>query len=179
LDDSGTFGPALHRLGWREGRHKTRPAFVAAMIELVSHRPARLEVSRAIATSAVELPQVDLSILDKSQVSYCKEITMGLFDELKSVFLPGTPDPPDASRLKGESVTALAASLKSLAVGRRGWITLREAWHLFSPVDDQAEAFGELDDEGRKRLEDFAAEASYRSGFNYMPVEGRLYFTRN
>jgi hypothetical protein len=47
-------------------------------------------------------------------------------------------------------VTALAASLKSLRVGQRGWITLREAWHLFSPVDDEEEAFGELDDEGRE-----------------------------
>jgi hypothetical protein len=68
----------------------------------------------------------------------------------KACSTPGTPDPPDASRLKGESVTALAASLKSLRVGQRGWITLREAWHLFSPVDDEEEAFGELDDEGRE-----------------------------
>ena len=60
-------------------------------------------------------------------------------------------------------MTALAASLKSFRVGQRGWITLREAWHLFSPVDDEEEAFGELDDEGRKRLEDFVAAASYRS----------------
>jgi len=115
----------------------------------------------------------------KVKSSYCKSrYGMGLFDRLKDVFRPGTPDPPDALRLKGESVTALAASLKSLPVGQRGWITLREACHLFSPVNDEEEAFGELDDEGRKRLEDFAAEASHRSDFNYMPVEGRLYFKR-
>ena len=73
-------------------------------------------------------------------------------------------------------MTALAASLKSLRVGQRGWITLREAWHLFSPVDDEEEAFGELDDEGRKRLEDFVAAASYRSDFNYMPSRGVFAF---
>ena len=104
---------------------------------------------------------------------------MGLFDMLKGVFRPGTPNPPDVSRLKGESVTALVISLKSLTVGQQGWISLREAWRLFSPVDNEQEAFGELDNEGRKRLEDFAAEASHRCDFNYMPVEGRLYFTRN
>ena len=104
---------------------------------------------------------------------------MGLFDTLKGVFRPGTPNPADVSRLKGESVTALVISLKSLTVGQRGWISLREAWRLFSPVDNEQEAFGELDDEGRKQLEDFAAEASHRCDFNYMPVEGRLYFTRN
>jgi len=103
---------------------------------------------------------------------------MTLFDKLKGLFGPGTPDPPDAFRLEGASVTALAASLKSLTVDQRGWITLREAWHLFSPVDNEAEAFGELDDAGRKRLEDFAADAAHRSNFNFMPVEGRLYFTR-
>ena len=103
---------------------------------------------------------------------------MAMFDKLKDLFRPGSPDPPDAFRLDGESVAALAASLKYLPVGERGWITLREAWHLFSPALNQAEAFGELDDAGRKRLEDFAADAPHRSDFNFMPVEERLYFTR-
>jgi hypothetical protein len=75
-------------------------------------------------------------------------------------------------------VAALAASLKSLPVGERGWITFREAWRLFSPVLNEAEGFGELDDAGRKRLEDFAAQPPHRSDFNFMPVEARLYFTR-
>jgi len=103
---------------------------------------------------------------------------MALFDKLKALLGPPTPDPPDAFRLEGASVAALAASLKSLPVDERGWITLREAWHLFSPVQNEAEAFGELDDAGRKRLEEFAAEAPHRSDYNFMPVEGRLYFTR-
>jgi hypothetical protein len=54
-------------------------------------------------------------------------------------------DPGDAPRLSGKSVTALAASLGALPVGKRGWITLREASRLFSRVDDGEEAFGELD----------------------------------
>jgi hypothetical protein len=103
---------------------------------------------------------------------------MALIDKLKGLFGPGTAEPPDAFRLEGASVAALAASLKSLPVGERGWITLREAWHLFSPVQNEVEAFGELDDAGRKRLDDFAAEASHRSDFSFMPVEERLYFTR-
>ena len=101
---------------------------------------------------------------------------MALLDKLKGLFGPGTPDPPDAFRLEGASVAALAASLRSLPVDQRGWITLREAWHLFSPVENEAEAFGELDDAGRKRLDDFAA--SHRADINFMPLEGRLYFTR-
>jgi hypothetical protein len=87
-------------------------------------------------------------------------------------------DPLDAPRLTGESVNSLAASLGALPVGKRGWISLREASRLFSQADDEEEAFGELDGQGRKRLEEFAAENSHRSDFAYMPVEGRLYFTR-
>jgi hypothetical protein len=103
---------------------------------------------------------------------------MTLFDKLRGLFGLPTPEPPDAFRLEGAGVVALGASLKSLPVGERGWITLREAWRLFSPAQSEAEAFGELDDAGRKRLEDFAAEAPHRSDFSFMPVEGRLYFRR-
>src|SRR5262245_5672067 len=102
---------------------------------------------------------------------------MGLFDKLKGVLWPSTPDSPDAPRLKGESVNTLAGSLKALPVGARGWITLREAWRLSSRVDEE-EAFGELDGDGAKRLEEFAADATHRSDVAYMPIEGRLYFTR-
>jgi len=103
---------------------------------------------------------------------------MALFDKLKDLFRPDAPEPPDALRLNSESVTTLAHSLQSLPVGLRGWIPLRDAWRLFSPGVDEAEAFGERDEDGRKRLEDFAAQPSHRSDFSYMPIEGRLYFTR-
>lgn len=103
---------------------------------------------------------------------------MRLFDKLKGAFGANIPGPPDALRLRAESVNALAAALMTLRVGQRGWITFREAWRLFSRTSDQDEAFGELDDEGKKRLEEFAAEDSHRSDFAFMPVEGRLYFTR-
>jgi hypothetical protein len=103
---------------------------------------------------------------------------MGLFDKFKAVLRSSTPDPPDAPRLNGQSVNTLVASLKALPVGARGWITLREAWHLFSRVNDEQEAFGELDGDGAKRLEEFAADITHRSEVAHMPVEGRLYFTR-
>jgi hypothetical protein len=101
---------------------------------------------------------------------------MRWFDKLKGALRYSTPDPPDAPRLKGESVDTLAVSLKALPVGARGWITLREACHLFSRVNDEEEAFGELDGDGAKRLEEFAT--THRSDVAYMPVESRLYFTR-
>ena len=103
---------------------------------------------------------------------------MGWLDKLQDVLRSRTPDPPDAPRLRGESVNALATSLMLLPAGKRGWITLREAWHLFSRAEHQQEAFGELDKDGARRLEEFAAEAGHRSNVDYMPVEGRLYFTR-
>ena len=99
---------------------------------------------------------------------------MGLFDKLRGMLRSRNVDPLDAPRLSGESVNALAVSIAALPVGKRGWITLREASRLFSQVVDDEEAFGEQDDEGRKRLEEFAAENPYQSDFSYMPVEGRL-----
>jgi len=103
---------------------------------------------------------------------------MGLLDKLQALLRFNAPDPPDAPRLSGESVNALADSLRALSVGGRGWITLREAWHLFSRAEHQDEAFGELDKDGARQLEEFAAEDRHRSNVDYMPVEGRLYFTR-
>jgi hypothetical protein len=42
-------------------------------------------------------------------------------------------------------------------------------------MDDQY-AFGEMDDQGKSALASFAAE--HKSDFQFMPVEGRLYFIR-
>jgi len=74
------------------------------------------------------------------------------------------------------SESALASSLQRLPAGERGWITLAEAARLFSAAEP-AYAFGEMDDAGKLRLEQFSAE--HRCSPQFMPVEGRVYFTRN
>jgi hypothetical protein len=51
---------------------------------------------------------------------------------------------------------------------------MAEAAHLFS-AGDAAYAFGEMDDDGNRNLASFAA-ATLRHRFDFMPVEGRLYF---
>ncbi len=84
-------------------------------------------------------------------------------------------DDPDAPvRLDAASKPSLAASIRALAPGRRGWISMAEAAHLFS-VKDAAYAFGEMDDDGSRNLASFAATIP-RHRFDFMPVEGRLYF---
>ena len=55
---------------------------------------------------------------------------------------------------------------------------MRDAWHLFSRVNED-EAFGEMDAAGRKRLNEFAAYPTHRAEVSFMPIEGRVYFTRN
>ena len=101
---------------------------------------------------------------------------MGLGDVLKNFF--GTTDaaPPDELRLSATSESALASSLQRLLAGERGWITFAEAARLFSAAEP-AYAFGEMDDAGKLRLEQFSAE--HRSSPQFMPVEGRVYFMRN
>jgi hypothetical protein len=54
---------------------------------------------------------------------------------------------------------------------------MNEAAVLFSPKDNEY-AFGELDDEGKRDLASFAAE-NQCSRFEFMPVEGRLYFVHD
>ena len=102
---------------------------------------------------------------------------MGLFEQLRSTFSRGTTNPPDVRRLNASSESALAASVQSLPVGEKGWIALRDAWHLFSAVDEEY-AFGEMDEDGRRRLEEFAVNPMHHSAIDLMPVEGRVYFTR-
>ena len=52
---------------------------------------------------------------------------------------------------------------------------MKEAKHLFSEMDDQY-AFGEMDDNGKRNIESFAAHQN--SEFEFMPTEGRVYFNR-
>jgi hypothetical protein len=89
----------------------------------------------------------------------------------------GTSTPPDARRLNAVDELGLSASLRTLHVGERGWITPSEARDLFSTMDDQY-AFGEMDEQGKASLAAFAAQSEHRSTVDLRPVEGRVYFTR-
>ena len=80
-------------------------------------------------------------------------------------------------QLAAKSENELSASIQTLHPGEKGWITMRAAWRLFSRVDEEY-AFGEMDDHGKLRLEQFVAEATHRATVDFMPVEGRVYFTR-
>jgi hypothetical protein len=97
---------------------------------------------------------------------------MGIWETIKAVFAPN-----DAPRLRANNESELSASIRTLRVGERGWIALSEARSLFSQMDDQY-AFGEIDDEGKSNLAAFAAQTEHRSTFDFMPTEGRVYFTR-
>jgi hypothetical protein len=101
---------------------------------------------------------------------------MGLGDFLGKIFAASNPTPSDAPKLSGTSESALGSSVQRLPKDERGWITQAEAVHLFSNQDPQY-AFGELDEPGKARLEQFASQ--YRCTPDFMPAEGRLYFTRN
>jgi hypothetical protein len=86
-------------------------------------------------------------------------------------------EPTSPRRLQGSTKASLAASIKALPHGERGWITMNEAAALFSPKNNEY-AFGELDEEGKRGLASFAAETQ-RSRFEFMPAEGRLYFVHD
>jgi hypothetical protein len=100
---------------------------------------------------------------------------MGLLNFLKTLFRAPTP-PPGPRRLDGRSKAVLAASLKFLRDEEPGWITLPEAKTVFSPASD-AYAFGEIDEIGKANLAAFAADHGGLQ-FEFMPIEGRLYFMR-
>jgi hypothetical protein len=100
---------------------------------------------------------------------------MGPLDFLKALFsAPARQRGP--RRLDGRSKALLVASLKFLRDEEPGWITLPEAKTLFSPASD-AYAFGEIDEVGKANLAAFAADQGGLQ-FEFMPIEGRLYFMR-
>jgi hypothetical protein len=102
---------------------------------------------------------------------------MSLWDRWKSLLLQGSPSAPSARRLDGRSKTLLAASIKALPYETPGWITNEEAKQLFSSMDYDY-AFGEMDEVGKGNIGDFAANVTPRCSFEFMPVEGRVYFMR-
>jgi hypothetical protein len=102
---------------------------------------------------------------------------MGLGDVMKKIF-GGSTDvtPADERQLAGASEAALGESLQKLPGGERGWITMAQAAALFSHAEGQY-AFGELDEDGKTRLAQFAAQ--YRSMPDFRPTEGRMYFKKS
>jgi hypothetical protein len=100
---------------------------------------------------------------------------MGIASLLGKLFGADATAPPDATKLDGTTEATLAHSLSALPSGERGWITFAEARSLFSTKGDQY-AFGETDDDGKRKIESFAAQ--HRAAINFMPVEERAYFVR-
>ena len=102
---------------------------------------------------------------------------MGLGDVMKKIFGGSTEaTPADEYQLAGTSEAALGASLQKLSRGERGWITMAQAAALFSHEEGQY-AFGELDEDGKTRLAQFAAR--YHSMPDFWPTEGRMYFKKS
>jgi hypothetical protein len=102
---------------------------------------------------------------------------MSLWTWWKSLLLQGSPGGPSAQRLDGRSKTLLAASIEKLPYETPGWITGKEAKQLFSRMGDEY-AFGEMDEGGKSNIAEFAARVTPRCSFEFMPVEGRVYFIR-
>jgi hypothetical protein len=100
---------------------------------------------------------------------------MGIGSIIRWLLSADATAPPDTTRLDGTSEAALARSLSALRAGERAWITFAEAASLFSA--ERAEyAFGELDKDGRNKIEAFAAQQ--RAAISFMPLEARVYFVR-
>jgi hypothetical protein len=83
--------------------------------------------------------------------------------------------PADICKLSAANKAALAGSIGTLPHGERGWITLPEAACIFSTQQTQY-AFGEMDREGKRRLDEFAAKC--KCEVQFVPTEGRVYFRR-
>jgi hypothetical protein len=100
---------------------------------------------------------------------------MGFADWVRSIFQNAAATPADIRKLSAANETALAGSIGNLPLGERGWIALPEAAFLFSTQRTQY-AFGEMDHEGKRRLDEFAAKC--KCEVQFVPTEGRVYFRR-
>src|SRR5262249_43188242 len=102
-------------------------------------------------------------------------LRVGIMSLIRKLFGAAATAPPDATKLDATTEATLARSFSALPPDEWGWITFAEAASLFSA--ERAEyAFGELDQDGREKIETFAAQ--HRAVINFMPVEGRVYFAR-
>jgi hypothetical protein len=100
---------------------------------------------------------------------------MGITSIIGKLFGADAAAPSDLMKLHGTTEAALARSVSALPPGELGWITFAEARTLFSTKDAEY-AFGETDDDGRRKIESFAAQ--HKAVFNFMPVEERVYFVK-
>jgi hypothetical protein len=100
---------------------------------------------------------------------------LGFGNWLKNILSPPGATPADFPRLSSLNQSELSSSLQTLPPGERGWIALQEAAHLFSTKQPEY-AFGEMDEEGSRQLAEFAAKC--KCDIQFMPMEGRIYFTR-
>jgi hypothetical protein len=100
---------------------------------------------------------------------------MSIVNWLRKIFGGAGAAPADIRRLSAASERDLSSSLRGLPRGGRGWIILSEATRLFS--NQQSEyAFGEMDEEGKLRISEFASECG--CDYQFMPAEGRVYFVK-
>jgi len=100
---------------------------------------------------------------------------MKIMNLIRWLFGADAAAPSDTMKLDGTTGATLARSLSALPSHERGWITFAEARILFS-TEGAHYAFGEMDQDGRRNIESFAAQ--HRSVINFMPVESRVYFVR-
>ena len=98
-----------------------------------------------------------------------------MFAWLRKILGSAKAVPADVRRLPAASERTLSSSLKNVPQGERGWIALSEAARLFSTEEPQY-AFGEMDDDGKRKIRVFAAAC--RSEVQFMPTEQRVYFQR-
>jgi hypothetical protein len=100
---------------------------------------------------------------------------MSVVDWLRRILGSPGSTPADIRRLSAVNERDLSSSLLGLRRGGRGWIMLSEAARLFSSKQSEY-AFGEMDEEGRLRMSEFASECG--CGYQFMPAEGRVYFVK-
>jgi hypothetical protein len=94
---------------------------------------------------------------------------------LRKVFSRACFAIPAGHRLNGRSRASLAASFRPLRDGEPGWITMREARKLFSPVED-SDALGEMDELGHANVAVFASAMDAQ--IEFAPSAERLYLIR-
>jgi hypothetical protein len=100
---------------------------------------------------------------------------MSIGDRISHLFGDGSAEPADLPKLDAANRSALSKSIKSVQPGERGWVSMAEAQSLFSARTGPY-AFGQTDEEGLSHISAFADDNGVT--FEFMPVEGRVYFTR-